>query len=405
MADHVQVIHLEHFKAAEPSQPKPFGTIITRKRSSKVAVRFRYYGKEVQKTLGLDNTPGNQQRARAFLDKVGAAIRDGSFRFAEVFPGASYEEKVSFSRLEGQEYRQGPESVTFGQYVADWRRKHLDTDPSERKRKDYASILRVHLLPAFDTTTFADLRGMDVIEFVRDLRGLTPSTIRNILIPLRIIWEDAVEEHDWDLKSPFDHLRRRNRQGQIIPNRKKNIPRVYRVAEWEALMAEFDPWYRPVCELRIRTGVHAKELGALRTEHISGDRLHVPGTKSEYRDREIPITSALRPWLDILTQRATDDRLITSHRGIGYNKTIHNRFRGRYWLPAHDQAGIAYRNPYVTRHTFIAWGLRIGTHPDRMVELAGHGSRQMIYERYGMNQKGLEEDVTQIRELLGADFT
>jgi integrase len=125
--------------------------------------------------------------------------------------------------------------------------------------------------------------------------------------------------------------------------------------------------------------VHAKELNTLRAEPISGDRLRVPGTKSEYRDREVPITSTLRPWLDILTERATDDRLITSHKGFGYNKTVHNRFRGRYWLPAHDKAGIAYRNPYVKRHTFIAWGLRIGTHADRMVELAGHGSRQMIY--------------------------
>lgn len=71
---------------------------------------------------------------------------------------------------------------------------------------------------------------------------------------------------------------------------------------------------------------------------------------------------------------------------------------------AHAEAGIAYRNPYVTRHTFVAWGLRIGAHPDRMVELAGHSSRQMIYERYGMNQRGLENDVEEIRCLFGEGF-
>ncbi|MDF1556123.1 MAG: tyrosine-type recombinase/integrase [Deferrisomatales bacterium] len=372
-------------------------------RNGRLSVRFRYLGEIVQRATGLRNSEANQGKARSFLAEIGKAVQAGTFRMDDAF-ALSDTEAQFWARLEGRDHRREPEGMTFGEYVDAWRPIHLETDPSERKRNDYDSILRVHLLPAFGDKAFYDLNGLSVVEFVRGLRGRSPSTIRNILIPLRIIWEDAVEEHGWELKNPFDHLKRRNRQGQLIPKRRMNIPRVYRTGEWQALMVAMDPWYRPICEVAVRTGMIPSELCRLRAEHIQGDRLQVCGTKTVYREREVPITRTLRPWLDLLVERALDNRLVTTHEGADYDRIRHSRFRGRYWKTAHERAEIPYRNPYVTRHTFVAWGLRIGAHPDRMVELAGHGSRQMIYERYGMNQRGLEEEVEEIRRLFGEDF-
>ncbi|GAB4279551.1 MAG: hypothetical protein Kow0092_35310 [Deferrisomatales bacterium] len=45
-----------------------------------------------------------------------------------------------------------------------------------------------------------------------------------------------------------------------------------------------------------------------------------------------------------------------------------------------------------------------GVHPDRVVRLMGHGSRQMVYEVYGRSAEGLEEDVGEIRAGVGSDF-
>ena len=47
-----------------------------------------------------------------------------------------------------------------------------------------------------------------------------------------------------------------------------------------------------------------------------------------------------------------------------------------------------------------AWNLMRGVHPDKVVRLMGHGSRQMIYEVYGRYVEGLEDDVDAIQAYL-----
>jgi integrase len=37
---------------------------------------------------------------------------------------------------------------------------------------------------------------------------LSASRIRNILIPLRAIWDDACEEYRWELSNPFAYLKK-----------------------------------------------------------------------------------------------------------------------------------------------------------------------------------------------------
>ncbi len=53
------------------------------------------------------------------------------------------------------------------------------------------------------------------------------------------------------------------------------------------------------------------------------------------------------------------------------------------------------------RHTFAIWNLVIGVHPERLVALMGHGSKQMVYEVYGRYMEGVERDADAIREYFG----
>ena len=52
-----------------------------------------------------------------WLDRIMAKIEDGTFRFAEAFPGASDEKKARFAQLEGWEYAYDPRDVRFGDYL------------------------------------------------------------------------------------------------------------------------------------------------------------------------------------------------------------------------------------------------------------------------------------------------
>lgn len=62
---------------------------------------------------------------------------------------------------------------------------------------------------------------------------------------------------------------------------------------------------------------------------------------------------------------------------------------------------MRYRKPYSLRHTFAAWSLILGVHPERLVRLMCHGSKEMVQGEY---VEGLDVDLQQIRGYFGGDF-
>lgn len=79
---------------------KQIGAIKRRKESKKLYVDFYYFGRRITRSTELNDTPANERKVRAFLDKVMQRIEDGTFKFAEAFPGATEEEKEFFTQLE-----------------------------------------------------------------------------------------------------------------------------------------------------------------------------------------------------------------------------------------------------------------------------------------------------------------
>ncbi len=53
------------------------------------------------------------------------------------------------------------------------------------------------------------------------------------------------------------------------------------------------------------------------------------------------------------------------------------------WVKWLDQAGLAYRKPYSTRHTFASWMLMAGESETYVAQSMGHNSVQMIRQVYG----------------------
>jgi integrase len=84
------------------------GTIKRRKESKKLYVDFYYFGQRITKSTELDDSPANERRVWEFLKRTMERIEEGTFKFAEAFPGASEEEKAYFTRLEGREYALNP---------------------------------------------------------------------------------------------------------------------------------------------------------------------------------------------------------------------------------------------------------------------------------------------------------
>ena len=159
------------------------------------------------------------------------------------------------------------------------------------------------------------------------------------------------------------------------------------------------------------TGTSASEIAGLRKQDITEDSLMVVNFiardcdpydegKTVYRPRALPMTEPMRECLEEAARTAQDEYLFRTATGLHFDC---NRFRDN-WESAIKRAGLDYMRPYSTRHSFAAWSLAIGVIPDLIVDLMGHGSKEMIYERYGKWKKDLQKDVEKIRRFMGDDF-
>lgn len=388
-------------------KPRPFGCV--KQRRNRLYIRFRYLGEVIEKSTGLAVTKPNEKEARAFLDRVEAGIQAGTFRFSEAFPNAPDEEKALFTKLEGREYKAGPESVTFGEYlgqqdergeyITGWCARFEREEPSETKRDDYRRRIRAYIRPYFGEMAFAEINGVTLKGFVLGrLAGLSGSTVRNVLSVFRAIWDDAQEEHGWDLRDPIHYLKEKNNKAQIIPKKRGSSPTVFRLTEWLEVVRAMDAWYRPVAELMVLTGMIASEFAGLQRTDIGATAIHVRGTKTEFRDRLIPLTPAIRSRLEVVLSREQGEHPFRTRTGLPFDA---DTFRKNPWTRALRKAGVDYRNPYSTRHTFAAWSLVAGVHPEELVALMGHGSKRMVYEVYGKYVTGLRDDADEILEYFG----
>ena len=100
------IINLDRFVEEVPEKKSG---VVRKRGSKKLYVDFYYYGERIVKSSGLKNTPQNEKRLQKWIDRQKDKIVNGTFKFAEAFPGASDKEKTFFAKLRSEERRVGKE--------------------------------------------------------------------------------------------------------------------------------------------------------------------------------------------------------------------------------------------------------------------------------------------------------
>jgi integrase len=396
------------------NQEKKQGTIIRKPGSRRLYILFYYFDRRVEKTTGETDTPKNRLKVRAWLDRVIEKRDAGKLIFADAFTGASEEEKAYFAKLEGWQYAPEPRDILFGSYVQEWNKDVWSHFPEGTKKDDYKQVINYWLVPYFQDKTFFQISGVEIQRFFTTLKWqkgkhqgepLSKARVKNILIPLRTIWNDAIDQYRWTLHNPFPNLKKHLPKTQ--PKRREG----FRFDEWQEFLQHVDPWYQPVVELMLLTGMINSEIAGLQRGDIHPDYIQVQHTivrgreqatpKTRYRIRKIPITLAIRKRLDILQARSTGVILITTKTGTALHPA---NFRKNVWEKAQKASGITDKVPYSLRHSFAAWSLTLCIDMNKLVRLMGHGSKKMVYEVYGDYIEGLEQDAWKILEYFGRDF-
>jgi integrase len=253
-------------------------------------------------------------------------------------------------------------------------RKAADTVAFYRKKAG-------HLVRIFETAEcgtrvpfpLARLRPHHVDDYIsrRRSEGVKDSTIHKELVTLRGAlklarrrgwWTGALEEVLPVAFSP----RYEPRERFLTP------------AELQALLAQLAPHRAAQVAFIVATSANWGESTRARPEHVSADRrfVHLVGTKTDYRERDVPIvTPEQRSLLDVALEQADPAAApLLFHPWANVRRDM---------LQACERAGIERCSPNDLRRTCATWLRAGGATIDALAPLMGHADGRMVERVYG----------------------
>jgi len=289
------------------------------------------------------------------------------------------------------EYRE-QSRLTLNQYARDWVRTYSGrTSRGIRPTtlEEYRSDLETHVLPVLGTRRLSQIEPRHVKLLASDLAatGRRPSTVRNIMAPLRALFATAVEEGV--LRSnPCTGLRL---PGGTTPERHA---RALTEPELARLLTEIPDNWKLLVQFLAQTGLRIGELIALRWDDIDLGARRVKvrrrlykGTldapKSRYGIRDVPISASLAQALwnhRAETRFARDEHLVfPSEVGTPLNgmNLLH-----RVVKPAAVRAGVPWASLHTLRHTCASMLFRSGWNAKQVQIVLGHHSPAFTLATY-----------------------
>jgi integrase len=222
-------------------------------------------------------------------------------------------------------------------------------------------------------------------------RGADPSTLRNALMPLRVICRRA-RNRGYLVVNPTEGLE--------LPAVRSRRDRIADPVEAAALLAAVPELDRPAWATAMYAGLRLGELQALRVEDIDLDEevIHVRRGWDQYEGeqepksravcRRVPIARLLRPHLEAaLARRST---------GLVFGRTAEQPFAPRTLNRRADRAWKAVGlNPigfHECRHTFASLMIAAGVNAKALQTFMGHASITVTLDLYGHLMPGAEAE-------------
>ncbi|PHM22142.1 site-specific integrase [Xenorhabdus ehlersii] len=145
----------------------------------------------------------------------------------------------------------------------------------------------------------------------------------------------------------------------------------------------------------INTGLRSSELCALRWSDIDfvGKTAHITvasvvgvikGTKTKAGKRKVELND--QAMIALSSQKAftfLKDKEIFEDPKTGESWAGADAIRKKAWVPTLKKAGIRYRNPYQTRHTFATKHISQGVNLFWLAAQMGHKGPEMLFRHYG----------------------
>ena len=343
-------------------------------RGNSIQLDFTYQGERCRETLRTKPTKTALSEAFRMREAVLHAIAMNKFDYALYFPDSP--RAIKYSKNKGS-------LISIEHALKEWL-KRAERRCQYSTLKDYGSMVYYHLIPAFGDLTLTELT-LDHIEDWIDSLEVSNKRINNILSPLKQVYSDAFCDGIIE-KNPLQRLR-------LLPITQRE-PRPFSLNEIQRILNQLTDQSYNLIKFAFWTGLRTSELIGLRWEDIDLDRhqCYVRVAIVGGREKTTKTASGHRT-INLNEHSATALRSqfgFTEKKLRVFNDPKTNLpwandqiIRKRVWKSALNTAGVEYRNPYQTRHTFASMMLSQGKNPMWVAQQMGHKDWGMIRKVYG----------------------
>jgi integrase len=372
-------------KRRSSDTPKtPAGVEIRNWASGKSTLRIHFYYRGVQcrETLKLDVTPSNIKYADRLRSEIINAIERGTFSYADYFPQSKLARRFGHVKTD----------VTIGELLRDF----LEQIKSTREHSTYIGyrkICEARLIPYFGSVAIQDLKPAFIREWIRGL-DVTSKTVSNLISPLRAIVEQAL--NDESIKSnPLDKIVISKLLSKQTSKSNFKVDPFDRGEVKAILDATHHEQIKNLFQFAFFTGLRTSELIALEwgdVDLLNGVvhvmravvKKQIKGTKTGAGVRAVML---LPPAIDAL--KAQEKYTLNGAKRVFHNPRTNqpwetdHQIRRTAWIHTMKKAGVRYRNPYQTRHTYASMMLSGGENIMWVASQMGHVDTEMVMRTYG----------------------
>jgi integrase len=347
-----------------------------------IQIDFTFKGIRCRERIKLKPSPANLKRAEQHRYAILDAIEKHTFDYATTFPDSPNRFKFA-------------ENAGAGIYLEEWletwikrQKAHLKSSTLCCYRKDVYNVI----IPALGKIYLPDLKRSHIRELCEKME-VGNKRLSNLQSLIRSALQEAINDELIETNPLYGWTYARKEaptiKDDIDPFTQEEQAAIIKSCRYpqEANLFQFAFW----------TGMRTSELAAVKWGDIDWLRGTIKVSRAKTQAAEEAETTKTRkgtrdikllsPALDALTAQKqytflADEEIFINPRT---NKAItgDQQIRTSMWLPALKKAGVRYRRPYQTRHTYASMMLTAGESPIWLANQMGHADTGMIFRIYG----------------------
>jgi integrase len=362
-------------------------TIRETKNERRLQIAFSFKGAECREILPpRPITKTSVELAAGLRAEILRKISLGTFKYDEYFPDS----------VRARQFTTGRRTIMMADLLDEqlktYKRQVENGTLSPSTLEGYAKALNSESMKFWQPMTLQEATPSKLRDWIAGM-GVTAKTARNRLIPLRSVFEDALNA-DLIEVDPFSRVS----LGKLLRQTTKSSDYEadpFDAAERAELLKHARADERPMLQFWFATGLRPGELMALRWDRIDWIHKKVridlnlvsktekgPKTAAGVRDVDLRDDA-----IAALTAQKPVTFLAGQH--VWHNPRTNKawetdaQIRRTLWQPLCTRAGARYRNPYQVRHTFASALLTAGQNPWYVAQQLGHVDVQLVFRVYG----------------------